>query len=110
MAKRFSGYCDYKELTDHYIATISEVYRILSNKGIFVFKCQDIVHNHKLHCTHINVVKWAESAGFGLVDLFILGAKHRMPVGKMCTQQHARIYHSYFLVFMKKSNEKNKKN
>lgn len=102
MAKRFSGYWSYKELTGHYLNTIQECHRILKKKGIFVFKCQDIIHNHKMHCTHVNVINWCEAAGFRLKDLFILGAKNRIPVGKNRKQQHARIYHSYFLVFEKK--------
>jgi hypothetical protein len=105
MGKRFSGYWSYDELARHYKETISEAYRILAKKGIFVIKCQDIVHNHKLHPTHINVVSW--SAGmFRLKDMFILAAKHRMPIPhtegtKKKVQKHARIHHSYFLVLEK---------
>jgi len=100
MAKRFAGYWRYDELEKHYRATIKEARRILKPKGVLVFKCQDIVHNHKLHCTHANVIGWAESAGFRLLDLFVLPAKHRMPSpNRGGKQKHARIFHSYFLVF-----------
>ncbi len=59
--------------------------------------------NHKLHPTHINMTQWAAQVRLRLKDLFILAAKHRMPLkaaphGKQ-TQRHARIHHSYFLVF-----------
>ncbi len=98
MAKRFAGYWTYKELEDHYRNTIIESHRILNHKGILVFKCQDIIHNHKLHCTHMNVVNWSEGL-FRLKDLFILPAKHRLPSpNRVGTQRHARIFHSYFLV------------
>lgn len=102
MAKRFSGYWTYKELEDHYRLTIKEAYRILQKKGVFVFKCQDIIHNHTMHCTHINVVKWADGL-FRLKDLFVLTAKHRMGIPPTeghakKVQKHARIHHSYFLV------------
>jgi hypothetical protein len=99
MAKRFAGYWRYDELEQHYRDTIREAYRVLKTGGVMVFKCQDIIHNHKMHCTHANVIHWAESEGFRLMDLFVLPAKNRMPspnrVGK---QKHARIFHSYFLV------------
>ena len=105
MGKRFSGYWSYDDLESHYKATISEAHRILEKKGIFVIKCQDIVHNHKLHPTHINIVTWA-SGMFRLKDMFILAAKNRMPIPqtegtKKKVQKHARIHHSYFLVLEK---------
>lgn len=101
LAKRFAGYWTYGELQSHYEGTIIEANRILKNGGVLVFKCQDIVHNHKLHATHANVIEWAKPE-FRLLDLFVLTANHRMPspnrIGK---QQHARIFHSYFLVLKK---------
>lgn len=105
MGKRFSGYWTYEQLECHYRATIVEAYRILSKKGVFVFKCQDIIHNHKMHPTHINIVSWSNGM-FRLKDLFILCAKHRMGISqtegtRKKVQKHARIYHSYFLVLEK---------
>ena len=105
MGKRFSGYWSYDDLASHYKATILEAYRILAKKGIFVIKCQDIVHNHKFHPTHINIVTWATGM-FRLKDMFILAAKNRMPIPqtdgtKKKVQKHARIHHSYFLVLEK---------
>lgn len=104
MGKRFSGYWSYDELEDHYVASIKEAARILAGKGIFVIKCQDIIHNHRIHPTHINVVRWCEENGFRLKDLFVLCSKHRMNYQK--TQKHARIYHSYFLVFERRRGRK----
>jgi tRNA G10 N-methylase Trm11 len=105
MGKRFSGYWRYDELEEHYRGTIKEAHRLLSNKGVFVVKCQDIIHNHKMHATHINVVNWAAGM-FRLKDLFVLAAKHRMPMPESTTenkrkQKHARVHHSYFLVLEK---------
>ena len=105
MGKRFSGYWRYDELEDHYRGTIKEAHRILMKKGIFVIKCQDIIHNHKMHSTHVNVINWS-SGMFRLKDLFVLAAKHRIPVPqtqgtKKKVQKHARIHHSYFLVMEK---------
>lgn len=101
MSKRFSGYWTYQELTDHYVGTLKESSRILKKNGIMIFKCQDIIHNHKMHCTHYNVIEWAKNYSLVLEDLFILGAKHRLPNAQRKRQLHARIYHSYFLVFRK---------
>ncbi len=105
MGKRFSGYWKYDELEMHYRGTIFEANRVLAKKGIFVIKCQDIIHNHKMHATHINVVNWAAGM-FRLKDLFVLAAKHRMPMPESITsnkrtQKHARVHHSYFLVLEK---------
>jgi hypothetical protein len=102
MAKRFAGYWRYDELESHYKATLTEAGRVLCKNGIMVFKCQDIIHNHKIHCTHANVIAWAENSGLRLQDLFILPAKHRLPSpNRAGTQKHARIFHSYFLVLRK---------
>lgn len=99
MAKRFAGYWRYDELESHYRATLKEAKRVLRKGGIMVFKCQDIVHNHRLHCTHANVIRWGEEINMRLLDLFVLPASHRMPSpNRNGTQKHARIFHSYFLV------------
>lgn len=98
MAKRFAGYWRYDELEAHYKQTLLEAARVLCKTGKLIFKCQDIVHNHKLHCTHANVIAWAQPQ-FWLKDMFILTAKHRLPApNRQGTQKHARIFHSYFLV------------
>ena len=99
MAGRFAGYWTYDELTQHYVATIGEASRVLRKGGVLIVKCQDIIHNHRMHCTHANVIGWAEMCGFRLKDLFVLPASHRLPSpNRAGTQRHARIFHSYFLV------------
>lgn len=105
MGKRFSGYWRYDELEEHYRGTIKEAHRVLWSKGIFVIKCQDIIHNHRMHATHINVVNWAQGM-FRLKDMFVLAAKHRMGIPPTIghakkVQRHARVHHSYFMVFEK---------
>lgn len=102
MSNRFSGYWSYSELENHYKESLHEFYRVLKPRGKVFFKCQDIVHNHKLVPTHINVVMWASEAGLRLKDMFVLAAKHRLPSpNRKGVQKHARIYHSYFLVLEK---------
>jgi len=103
MADKFSGYWRYNELEEHYRQTFADVARVLRDKGIMILKCQDIIHNHALKPTHILATVWAAEVGFRLLDMFILNAKHRMPQpkvnGQRPKQKHARVYHSYFMVF-----------
>jgi hypothetical protein len=99
MTKRFGGFYKYEELEDYYRDTISECYRVMKPHAKLVFKCQDIIHNHKMHCTHFRTILMAEAEGFRLADLFVLVARHRMPGPQKGTQRHARVWHSYFLVF-----------
>lgn len=102
MAKKYSGYWRYEELEDHYLHSISEAYRVLKKSGILIFKCQDIIHNHAMRCTHANVINMSFREGFRLKDMFVLAAKNRLPSpNRLGTQKHARIFHSYFLVFEK---------
>jgi len=103
MTARFGGYYTYEELETHYRGTLQEARRVLRNGGVLIFKCQDIIHNHRMHCTHANVIAWAAERGFRLLDLFVLPAKSRMPSPQKGTQRHARIFHSYFLVFERDS-------
>jgi len=102
MAERFSGYWKYEELEQHYKGTLRECSRVLTKGGRLVFKCQDIIHNHKHHPTHHYVIQWAEDFGLSVKDIFILVAKHRMPTKAashgMQSQKHARNFHSYFLI------------
>lgn len=100
MAKRFAGYWRYDELEEHYRSSIAEFRRVLAKDGVLVIKCQDIVHNHRLHATHVNVANWAAEVGFRLLDLFVLCAEHRLPSpNRAGKQKHARVFHSYFMVF-----------
>jgi len=101
MSRRFSGYWTSDELMQHYKSTIQEAARILKHKGLMVFKCQDIVHNHKLFCTHAHILNWSKDL-FRLKDLFIQAAKHRMPApNRRGKQKHARVFHCYWLVLQR---------
>ena len=101
MTSRFGGYYTYAELESHYHESISEAARVLRDNGKLVVKCQDIVHNHRLHATHQRVMEMGRMEGFRLLDLFILVGKNRMPGPQAGQQRHARVWHSYFLVFEK---------
>ena len=111
MSRRFGGYWRYDELASNYRSSIRECHRVLRPGGILVFKCQDIIHNHKMHPTHINIVIW--SCGmFELKDLYVLFKGHRIPIPEKAgerrrVQKHARIHHSYFLVMKRCPTEGN---
>jgi len=98
MNKRFSMYNNgFEELKEHYINSLKEFKRVLKNKGILIFKCQDFTDS-KTTLTHCFVHKWADEVGFYAKDLFILLSKGAIS-NKGLTQRHARKYHSYFFVF-----------
>jgi hypothetical protein len=103
IAKRFEGYATYENLMENYIKTLKELYRITETNGLVVFKCQDTVSSGKNHFTHSMVLNMALDIGFYPKDLFILLAKMRINSfgTKWTKQEHARKYHSYFLVLQK---------
>jgi len=97
--KRFSVFESCADLYNLYYNAIDEFYRVLNGKGLFVFKCQDGATSSSW--AHIDIINYATSNGFKLLDLFILLAKSRMIKGTK--QTIARKYHSYFLVFRKEN-------
>jgi hypothetical protein len=109
IAKRFEGYKNYNELINHYEGTIKEAFRILIDKGIFVFKCQDTVSGGVNYFTHCMVMNMAVKYEFYPKDLIILIAKNRINSfgNKWKKQEHARKYHSYFWVFQKNGKNTN---
>ena len=66
-------------------------------------KTQDTVSGGKNHFTHVMVMNMAMEIGFYPRDLIILTSKGRISSfgAKWHRQQHARKYHSYFLVLEK---------
>lgn len=99
ISKRFSSFYSFDELKEMYSKSLKEFYRILKDKGIVIFKCQDVVWHHKNHFTHTWAVNEALLYNFIPVDLFVLLSKHRLTDKRK--QVHARKFHSYFLVFKK---------
>lgn len=84
-----------------YHKALQEFYRILKLDGILVFKCQDTIDSGKQYLSHVEIINVAVRLGFYPRDLFVLLAKHRLMSPNMRKQQHARKFHSYFLVFIK---------
>lgn len=100
--KRFGVYPNEKELHKFYVDSMKEFYRILKNKGILIFKCQDKVSSGKQYMSHVFIMNKAIEIGFYPKDLFILLAKNRIVADwQLANQKNARKFHSYFWVFQK---------
>ena len=98
---RFGYYKNVPELWRFYRASLDEFHRILKPEGILVFKCQDTIENSKQYLSHLEIINYAYGVGFYPLDIFILVAKNRLMSPSQSVQQHARKYHSYFVVFKK---------
>lgn len=107
ISSRFSSFETPKLLWDFYEASLKEFYRVLKNKGVLIFKCQDTVSGGKNYFSHVFIINKALEIGFYPKDLFILAAKNRLISGKIQKQIHARKFHSYFLVFTKEKSKVN---
>lgn len=106
VVKRFGWYSTEKELFTLYRKALKELYRVLKNKGILIFKCQDKISSGKQYLSHVFIINEAEKLGYYCKDIFILLSKHRLvPKWQLDNQKNARKFHCYYLVF-EKSNKK----
>lgn len=103
--KRFGVYRSEKELHQMYYDSMKEMYRILNENGILIFKCQDKISSGKQYLSHVFIINKAIEIGFYPKDIFILLAKNRIIAKWQRNQKHSRKYHCYFLVF-EKTNKK----
>ena len=104
--KRFGVYPSEQELHQFYIDSLKEAYRILKDKGVLIFKCQDKISSGKQYMSHCFVYNEAVKIGFYPKDLFILLAKNRLVADwQLKNQKNSRKFHSYFWVF-EKSNKR----
>ena len=100
--KRFGVYPSEQELHQFYIDSLKEAYRILKDKGILIFKCQDKISSGKQYMSHCFIHDEAVKIGFYPKDMFVLLAKNRLVADwQLKNQKHARKFHSYFWVFEK---------
>lgn len=102
IGERFHGFRYIPDLWEWYDKCLVEFHRILSKKGVLIFKCQDTVSSGKQWFSHTHIMNEAEKLGFYCKDLFILTANNRLIGHNHHNQKHARKFHSYFLVFTKK--------
>lgn len=103
IVQRFGCYSNEKELHRFYIDSMRELYRVLRDDGILIFKCQDKISSGKQYMSHVFIMNEAVKMGFYPKDLFILLAKARIIADwQRQNQKNARKYHSYFWVFQKR--------
>jgi len=100
--KRFSVFPNERSLHEFYDKSLKEFSRILSSKGILIFKCQDKVSSGKQYFSHCFIYEKARLYGLYPKDLFVLQAKNRIVANWQRNQKHARKFHSYFWVFQKR--------
>lgn len=101
IANRFSAFSTVDEMHYFYDASLIEFYRLLRIGGVLIVKCQDTVSSGKQYLSHVYIINKAVEFGFYTKDLFVLLAKSRMIGHNHKQQQHARKFHSYFIVFIK---------
>ena len=106
ISRRFAAYYPVAELLKSYKHFIEQSYRVLKEDGILVWKTQPTITGSKMLNSPYYSRMIAESVGFDSLDEFILLAKNRLISGKVNKQQHARSFHSYFLVFKKSLSKK----
>ena len=82
-----------------YVKAALEAKRVLTDKGIFIVKCQDEVSAGIQRLTHVEIILNYMRLGFYAKDLFVLTRDNKPGVTRILKQLHARKNHSYFLVF-----------
>ena len=100
MGLRYGFFENVELLKKFYIDSFISLQRALKNKGILIVKCQDFVNGRRNYFIIDYVFTLARDFNFKVLDLFILLSKTRPT--KIKKQQHARKYHSYFIVLKKK--------
>lgn len=109
--KRFAGYYPVDNLYLSYYHWLSEAYRVLDDDGICIFKCQSCISGGIRHNIEEFSFMAAQRLGFKMEDKFTLLAKARLisPNRYKSGQQHSRSYTSQFLVFIKDTRKRRKK-
>ena len=106
-SKTHTIFKDFTELESLYKDILEEAMRLLTVKGILIFKCQDYTDS-KTTMTHALVYNWATDLGFYAKDMAILVKPNKVYNGNT-TQRHLRKIHTYFWVFQKTKPTKERK-
>lgn len=88
-------------VTEMYIKSGFEAYRVLKDNGIYIVKCQDEVSANKQRLTHVEIITAFEQMGFYCEDIFVVVRTNKPVISRLKKQVHARKNHSYFLIFRK---------
>jgi len=96
----------HEAVLDLYFEAAREAWRVLREGGIYIVKCQDEVCANQQRLTHVEIINELQQYGFVAEDLFIVVRSGKPGVSRMLRQGHARKNHSYFIVFIKRTNKK----
>lgn len=97
-SSRTHGIMSWEELSALYKDILREASRVLKERGVLIFKCQDYTDS-KTTMTHALVYNWATELGFYAKDIAILVKPNKVYNGNT-TQRHLRKIHTYFWVFI----------
>lgn len=61
---RFSCFPTVEKLYEFYAQTLEEFYRVLSENGVLIFKCQDMVSSSVQYMSHVYIHNMAVEKGF----------------------------------------------
>lgn len=100
MAQKYGAFSSVNELERFYVDSFASLQRALKKKGLLIVKCQDFVYGRKNHIMLNYILNLARDFNFKVLELFVLLSKTR-PTKTCKKQQHARKYHSYFIVLKK---------
>ena len=100
MSNRFGKFETVEELRHFFASSLFSLQRAIKSGGLLIVKCQDFVNGRKNYIFMPEIISMARDNMFECLDVFILVARSRL--NRMKNQQHARKYHSYFLVFKNK--------
>lgn len=103
IAKRFSVFNNEKELYQFYIDVMKEVYRVLKDDGILIFKCQDKTSSGKQYLSHVFIINEAVKIGYYPKDLFILLAKSRIIADWQVRNQKTHVNSTAILLYYRKA-------
>ena len=97
--KRFSDFPSVEYMWAFYNRSMTEFCRVLRKKGVFAFKCQDLISSGEQVPSQFQVMDMGFKLGLKWLDTFILiNEKVVVPPQR---QRHGRKVHSYFIVFQK---------
>lgn len=89
-------------VTEMYVLSGYEAYRVLKENGVLIVKCQDEVSANVQRLTHVEIISAYEEMGFATEDVFVLVRNNKPVISRVKVQKHSRKNHSYFLVFTKR--------
>jgi len=104
ITQRFGCFETLEDLQNMYISSLQNFKKMLTKKGIIIFKCQDFKFGAMQYYTHAWLIAAAHNIGLYCEDLCIYVSTSMIIQNKK--QRSARKNHSYFLVLSKKNYKK----